>query len=80
MEIHYSKQAVKFLAKQEASVRMRIKTAVEKLPAGDIVKLRQQPYYRLRVGEFRVLFTRDGYIIEVNKIENRGQVYQQRRM
>ena len=80
MEILYSKQSIKFLSKQEQSVRRRIKEAIENLPDGDVVKMRGQPYYRLRVGNFRVLFTRDGHIIAVTKIENRGQVYQQRRM
>ena len=80
MEIRYSKQAIKFLSKQEQSVRRRIKEAIENLPDGDVVKMRGQPYYRLRVGNFRVLFTRAGHIIAVTKIENRGQVYQQRRM
>lgn len=75
MEIHYSKQAIKFLGKQEESIRMRIKYAIMKLPAGDVKKLIGQPYYRLRVGDFRVLFTRDGHIIEVSKIDNRGQIY-----
>ena len=46
-----------------------------KLPAGDVKKLIGQPYYRLRVGDFRVLFTRDGHIIEVSKIDSRGQIY-----
>ena len=75
MEIRYSKQAIKFLSKQEQSVRRRIKEAIENLPDGYVVKMRGQPYYRLRVGNFRVLFTRDGHIIEVSKIDNRGQVY-----
>lgn len=75
MDIHYSKQAIKFLEKQERSVRDRIRNAVETLPAGDVKKLVGQPYYRLRVGDFRVLFTRDGNIIEISKIDNRGQIY-----
>lgn len=73
--IRYSKQAIKFLAKQDDATRKRIKSALEKLPAGDVKKLTGLPYYRLRVGDFRVLFTRDGHIIEVAKIDNRGQVY-----
>lgn len=75
MKICYSKQALKFLEKQEKSICNRIKNAIEKLPAGDVKKLAGQPYYRLRVGDFRILFTRDGYIIEVFKIDNRGQIY-----
>lgn len=75
MEIHYSKQSVKFLARQNPSVRARISAAITLLPAGDVKKLTGQPYYRLRVGDYRVLFTRDGNIIEVVKIDSRGQVY-----
>lgn len=73
--IRYSKQAVKFLAKQEASVRHRINDAIQRLPAGDVKKLKGQPYYRLRVGDFRVLFDHNGIVIEIIKIDNRGQVY-----
>jgi len=75
LQICYSKQALKFLAKQEDAVRSRIRRAIESLPSGDVKKLVGQVYYRLRVGDFRVLFTRDGHIIEVAKIDNRGQVY-----
>ena len=75
MEIRYSKQAIKFLEKQEESIRMRIKYAIMKLPSGDVKKLVGQPYYRLRVGDFRVLFTRDGQIIHISKIDSRGQIY-----
>lgn len=75
MEIRYSKQAVKFLGKQPRDLRIRIINAIEKLPAGDVKKLTGQPFYRLRVGDFRILFDREGNIIEVIKIDNRGQVY-----
>ena len=73
--IKYSKQAQKFLMKQEQSVRRRIEIAIQALPTGDVKKLRGQPYYRLRVGDFRILFDRDGSVILVVKIDNRGQVY-----
>ncbi len=75
MEIHYSKQALKFLSKQTAVTRARIVSAIMLLPAGDVKKMTGQPYYRLRVGDYRVLFTREGTIIEIVKIDNRGQVY-----
>ncbi len=37
--------------------------------------MKGQPYFRLRVGDFRILFDRDGAVILVVKIDNRGQVY-----
>ena len=72
----YSKQARKFLDKQGELVDMRIKKAIDKLPLGDVEKLSGYPNtYRLRVGDYRILFVRDGNIISIHKIENRGQVY-----
>lgn len=73
--IKYSKQAQKFLAKQEQRVRKRIESAIQLLPSGDVKKLQGQPYYRLRVGDFRVLFDREGSVILIVKIDNRGQIY-----
>jgi len=73
--IKYSRQAKKFLGKQEQNTQRRIEAAIQALPAGDVKKLRGQPYYRLRVGDFRILFDRDGVVILVVKIDNRGQIY-----
>ena len=73
--IQYSKQAVKFLKKQDYTTRSRIVSAINNLPSGDVKKLQGTSGYRLRVGDFRVLFDRDGNIIYIEKIENRGQVY-----
>ena len=73
--IKYSKQAKKFLAQQPLNTRRRIEDAIQKLPSGDVKKLRSQPFYRLRVGNFRVLFDSDRTVILVFKIDNRGQVY-----
>jgi hypothetical protein len=75
MDIKYSKQANKFLDKQNEITRQRIKVAIENLPRGDVKKLTGSPYYRLRVGTYRVLFDRQFNVIFIEKIDNRGQVY-----
>ncbi|RRD93635.1 type II toxin-antitoxin system RelE/ParE family toxin [Clostridiales bacterium COT073_COT-073] len=75
MEVKYSKQAVKFLDKQKEEAKNRIKKAIMKLPLGDVKKLKGSDYYRLRVGDFRVIFDRNFNIIHIIKIDNRGQVY-----
>ncbi len=75
MEIAYSKQAIKFLKKQDVPTRKRIITAIENLPYGDVVKLQNRSGYRLRVGDYRVIFDKDGNVVLVEKIDNRGQVY-----
>lgn len=39
MEIQYSKQAIKFLKKQDAITKKRIVNAINLLPAGDVKAL-----------------------------------------
>lgn len=75
MEINYSKQAIKFLKKQDKSTQRRIITAIQALPAGDVKKLQGMPGYRLRVGDYRIRFDREGNVVLIQKIDNRGQVY-----
>ena len=75
MNIQYSKQAAKFLQKQDVPTRKRLIAAIHALPSGDARKLQGKDGYRLRVGDFRVLFDNDGNIIYITKIDNRGQVY-----
>lgn len=75
-KIIYSKKAVKFLQKQDKATQRRLVTAISKLPlSGDIKKLQGTDGYRLRVGDFRVLFDVNGVIIDIIDIGNRGQIY-----
>lgn len=72
----YSKKAIKFLKKQDVPTRKRLVSAIEKLPLeGDIKKLQNRTGYRLRVGDFRVVFDSNGIIIDIIDIGNRGQIY-----
>lgn len=75
MIINYSKQAIKFLNKQDKPTRIRIIEAINKLPQGDVKKLQGLKNYRLRVGDYRVIFNKNGDILYIVKIDNRGQVY-----
>lgn len=75
MEIRYSKQAAKFLLKQPKHTQQRIITAINKLPSGDVKKMQGESLYRLRVGDFRILFSKTGEILMIEKIGNRGEVY-----
>ncbi|MBU9738870.1 type II toxin-antitoxin system RelE family toxin [Diplocloster agilis] len=75
-QIIYSKKAEKFLKKQDTPTRRRLVIAIGKLPfEGDIKKLQGTNGYRLRVGNFRVLFDVNGIIIDIIEIGNRGQIY-----
>ena len=75
MNIQYSKQALKFLKKQDKSTQIRIISVINALPAGDIIKLQGREGYRLRVGNYRVIFDKHGDVLMIEKIDNRGQIY-----
>jgi mRNA interferase RelE/StbE len=75
MQINYSKQAVKFLSKQNKIVQKRIIDAINILPSGDVRKLQGRTGYRLRVGNFRIIFSASGNILYIEEINNRGQIY-----
>ena len=72
----YSKQAEKYLSSQSDKEYARIKSAVSKLPRGDVKKLQgSKNKYRLRVGDVRVVFTRNGEDIHIETVDSRGQAY-----
>lgn len=75
MTIQYSKQAIKFLNKQTQATKRRIVNAINLLPQGDVKKLSGRNGYRLRVGDFRIIFDIDGNVLAIEKIGNRGQIY-----
>ena len=75
MSVQYSKQAVKFLQKQTKQVQQRIISAINKLPAGDVKRQQGSELYRLRVGDFRILFSRTGEVLFIERIGNRGEIY-----
>lgn len=76
--IVYEKAATKFLRRQNQITRDRIMHAVNKLPyEGDIKYFSDEGIYRLRVGDFRIIYTKDDAIkiINIENIGNRGQIY-----
>lgn len=75
MKIIYSKQAIRFLRKQDRQTQQRIMNAISNIPNGDIRKLQGREGFRLRVGAFRVIFNKDGIIINIISVDNRGQIY-----
>ncbi len=73
--IKYSKQALKFLDKQDICTKERIVKAINNLPNGDVKKLQGRSDYRLRVGDYRIIFDMNGNVLYIEKIDNRGQIY-----
>lgn len=77
-KIEFTKSALKFLKKQPTNQNIRLLSAINKLPDGDTKKLKgDNEWYRLRVGDYRVIYTinNDILLITVINIGNRGQVY-----
>ncbi len=76
MQIEYSKKAIKYINSADKPTKKRLKESIEKIPLGDIKKLQGiEDGYRLRVGDFRVLFSMEDNIIYIDNIIPRGQAY-----
>lgn len=76
MEIQYSNRAIKNITKIPPKLKDKIRLAIEGLPNGDVKKIKgADNTYRLRVNDYRILYTIVENVILVAKIEPRGQVY-----
>ena len=63
---------------QNKKAALRIYKAISQLPLGDVKPLhsnRNPQKYRLRVGNYRIIFCADDSVIYVLRIDNRGDVY-----
>lgn len=78
-KIEFDKRAIKFISKQPKPQRERLFKAISILPlSGDIKAMQGHPgYFRLRVGDYRVIYTVDNNVLIVRIIEvgNRGDIY-----
>lgn len=81
--IIYSKQALRFLDKITEAESERIMNKIEQYAQNpselknQVKKLKGLPFYRLRVGDYRVVFDENGIILNIIKIDNRGNVYKE---
>jgi mRNA interferase RelE/StbE len=72
----YSKQAEKAINGMDAATRARIKDGINKIPAGDIKKLKgYAATFRLRIGDWRILFEMTESGVTVKAILPRGEAY-----
>ena len=76
MEIVLLKQAQKNILELDSIMRDRIRTAIYKLPAGDIKKLKgYRNMYRLRTGDYRVLYETAESQIIIHSVLPRDKAY-----
>ena len=77
--IIFDNRAERFIRKQPPNEQRRILAAIYKLPdEGDIKAMRgHKGLYRLRVGDYRILYTVDHDVLIVRIVDagNRGDIY-----
>jgi mRNA interferase RelE/StbE len=76
----YSEQALKQLEKLEKPVKERILRTLERIrirPIAHVKKLVSSPYFRLRVGDYRIILDikNDEMIILVIEVGHRKNIY-----
>jgi mRNA interferase RelE/StbE len=82
MKVVLEKKVAKYLERLNEPIKSNIIAALGKLaqepPQGDIKKLQgQETAYRLRIGNYRILFKDKVTCIAVYKIGPRGQIYKE---
>ena len=72
-----SHEAEKYMERLDRPTRARIFDAINRLPDGDVVRLQARETYRLRVGDYRVVFEKNARMLTIHviKIAPRGEVY-----
>lgn len=78
-ELKWEKRALQELNKFEGFIARRILKKINKLKENpfskDVKRLQNSGYFRLRVGDYRILFTIKEEIIEIWKIGHRKNIY-----
>ena len=78
-QIVIKKKAKKFIDRLPMNEKRRVVAALERLPHGEDIKRLQghDELYRLRVGDYRIIYTVDNgqLIVCVIDAGNRGQIY-----
>ena len=77
----YSRQAVRALLRMPANEATRVRAKIDQYardPASlsrNVKKLQGREGYRLRVGDWRVIFDEDGTVIDIIDVGPRGGIY-----
>lgn len=72
----YTKRAMKNIKSLDFRVKDRVKDGIEKIPFGDIKKLQgYSNLYRLRIGDYRVIYEVWDERIVIDAVLPRGEAY-----
>lgn len=81
-EVVYSKHAIRILNRMPANEARRVRSKVLQYAedpaslANNVKKLKDSRYYRLRIGDWRVIFGEDGTVVDVIRVAARGEAYE----
>ncbi len=81
-EVVYSKHAIRTLNRMPANEARRVRSKVLQYAedpaslANNVKKLKDSRYYRLRIGDWRVIFGEDGTVVDVIRVAARGEAYE----
>ena len=76
MNVIFSRDSQKVLARLDSPTKQRIKQGILKLPGGNVKPLKgTQGIYRLRIGAWRILFSHIGDDFFIRDIGPRGDIY-----
>jgi len=79
--VTYTHEALKTLKRLDGATRKRIVMKIDQLArapeelSGNVKKLQGSSYFRLRVGDWRVIYAEDLTVIAVVRIAPRGDAY-----
>ena len=85
MIVQYTRVALKALDRIPVATAKRIRAKIDQYAASpanpaslaNVVKrLTGRPGYRMRIGDYRVIFDQDGTVLHILKIGPRGSVYE----
>jgi mRNA interferase RelE/StbE len=81
MRVVLEKSATKYFERLSTTTKRRINDALSSLtfepPQGDIKKLHGRNDYRLRVGDYRILYRVETDMVIITNIAPRGQAYKE---
>lgn len=81
-EIAYSKSASRALLRMPKNDAQRIRRKITQYAAdpsslaANVKKLQGRPGYRMRVGDWRVIFDEDEAVLDIEEIGSRGSIYE----
>ncbi|MDF1876069.1 type II toxin-antitoxin system RelE/ParE family toxin [Sulfurimonas sp. SAG-AH-194-I05] len=78
MKISYSKTFEKKFSTYQKKLQVKIFEAINNIPNGDIKKMSGNdipPIYRLRISKYRILFHMNEEVIQILKVDTRGDIY-----